>query len=370
MNISFFITTFSSIVWIFYCSRIISSQTIISNGIASLYQTIAIYTLPLLTIWIVFALIKMFYSEKHREDNIYTLINHIKNNTNNQQNNELQKELKNNFALQEFNILLSDTNEILSDIIKRSNSISTAQIENLLTRAFNGERWLLAKTFIEIDSFQHDFTKNLIQKARKNNLLKGSILEFNQRYKDLHTLLDVFDKQKLFFNMIEYGPLGRVYSILAPVIDTINNSQPVKETTTIDYTNSIATQNLNEQNSFPAFLSQKEDDFTMTENKENKIAKQNINDSLTAIKEELISSQEDEEIMPAPSVANFGHTNAALRSIKQEKQPKNTEQQKTAKNQKIISLEELEKEINASPENNYDEFAYPFGDWKNDKISN
>lgn len=37
------------------------------------------------------------------------------------------------------------------------------------------------------------------------------------------------------------------------------------------------------------------------------------------------------------------------------------------KNKKIISLDELEKEIDASPDNNYDEYAYPFGAWLDDK---
>ena len=44
--------------------------------------------------------------------------------------------------------------------------------------------------------------------------------------------------------------------------------------------------------------------------------------------------------------------------------------QKVVKNERkapVISLDELEQEINSSPDNNYDEYAYPFGAWLNDK---
>lgn len=54
------------------------------------------------------------------------------------------------------------------------------------------------------------------------------------------------------------------------------------------------------------------------------------------------------------------------------KQPKSavspaTQTTRREKNKKIISLDELEKEIDASPDNNYDEYAYPFGAWLDDK---
>ena len=33
----------------------------------------------------------------------------------------------------------------------------------------------------------------------------------------------------------------------------------------------------------------------------------------------------------------------------------------------VISIDEIEKEINASPENNFEDMAYPFGAWSNGK---
>ena len=375
LNISFFITIFSSIVWVFFCSSKVSSQSFSqANSIDALYQSIAIYTLPLLTIWGIFALIKLFYNQKQLSEQFYIILKQLKNLSGD--TTASSKEISNEIALQEFTMLLSDTNEILSDIIKRSNSVSTAQLEHLWNRTSEGERWLLAKTFIEINNFQSDFAKNLTQKAQKNNLLKGSILEFGQRYKDLHSLINVFDKQKLFYNMVEYGPLGKVYNILTPVIDSLyNKATQTKEQKTIIEPAPIQKTIIEEQTSFPSFLS-KEADTTITDIEEeksieNKIEpsekEQTISEGLRAIKEELTADNEEKEFTPAPSIISFSHTQAALRNIKQQSNKKISDAPKAQPKQNIISLEELEKEINASPDNNYNELAYPFGAWKNEE---
>ena len=368
LNISFFITIFSSVVWVFFCSSKTHSQI---NDIEALYQSIAIYTLPLLTIWGIFALIKLFYNQKQLSEQFYIILKQLKNSSDN--NKGSSKEISNELALEEFTMLLSDTNEILSDIIKRSNSVSTAQLEHLWNRTSEGERWLLAKTFIEINNFQSDFAKNLTQKAQKNTLLKGSILEFGQRYKDLHSLINVFDKQKLFYNMVEYGPLGKVYNILTPVIDSLYNKNNTEKETKIIEPTPMQKTIIEEQTSFPSFLSKNTDDYSPEDIKTNEPTneiedkKQTIAQGLQAIKEELIPNKEEKEFTPAPSIISFSHTQAALRNIKQQNTKKTIEAPKAQPKQNIISLEELEKEINASPENNYNELAYPFGAWKNEE---
>ncbi len=370
LNISFFITIFSSIVWVFFCSSKVSSQAFSqANSVEALYQSIAIYTLPLLTIWGIFALIKLFYNQKQLTEQFYILLKHLKNGSENGANTSSSKEISNEVALQEFSILLSDTNEILSDIIKRSNSVSTAQLEHLWNRTSEGERWLLAKTFIEINNFQSDFAKNLTQKAQKNTLLKGSILEFGQRYKDLHSIINIFDKQKLFYNMVEYGPLGKVYNILTPVIDSLYNKNTVVKETPIKEPAPIQKTILEEQTTFPSFLSKPSEEIVAEVEETSKIdeKEQTIAEGLQAIRDELIPNKEEKEFTPAPSIISFSHTQAALRNIKQQNTKKAIETPKTQPKQNIISLEELEKEINASPDNNYNELAYPFGAWKNEE---
>lgn len=144
-----------------------------------------------------------------------------------------EKEIKNGFILHEFDTLIADANEILSDIIKRSNSISSAQMEHLWNRTAGGERWLIAKTFIETYNFQTGFAGHLLQKAQKDSLLRGSILEFEARIKSLCRLLEIHDTQRIFYNMVEYGALGKVYGIISPIASQLspdtNSSQIEKD---------------------------------------------------------------------------------------------------------------------------------------------
>ena len=119
-----------------------------------------------------FAVIKSFYAEKQTAVQNQTLLEQLKKNAENA--NALscaliaaEKEIKNGFILHEFDTLIADANEILSDIIKRSNSISSAQMEHLWNRTAGGERWLIAKTFIETYNFQTGFAGHLLQKRRR-----------------------------------------------------------------------------------------------------------------------------------------------------------------------------------------------------------
>ena len=96
-----------------------------------------------------------------------------------------------------------------------------------------GERWLIAKTFIETYNFQTGFAGHLLQKAQKDSLLRGSILEFEARIKSLCRLLEIHDTQRIFYNMVEYGALGKVYGIISPIASQLspdtNSSQIEKD---------------------------------------------------------------------------------------------------------------------------------------------
>ena len=328
-----------------------------SHNIEPLYQAITVTLFPIMLIWVIFAIIK------HTENEQKTL-HHIRNTLDVlRQNNDfnvnlcttllsVEQELKNGFVMRDVNTLISDTNEILADIIKRSNSISSTQMEYLWTRTAGGERWLIAKTFIETYTFQSGFAAHLLQKARKNALLKGSILEFQTRYVALRDLLENYDKQRLFYNMIEYGALGKVYNLLTPIAEELAK----EPTSSIESHKTLKVDNPQLQPeeellSFPSFLnaetSMPNDDFSSQ--------KKNIDSGLKAIRDEILAtptlSAPKQDIPPAPTITDF----ASKRPMsKQTKKP-------------VISLDELEKEINASPENNYDEYAYPFGAWTNAK---
>lgn len=367
LNLSFFIATFSSIFWIIFSSKYINIPAILSGYNAeALYQGTTIILFPVALIWVIFMIIKSLYNEGQTLTRLNNLYETLQKNTESTANlcatllgTEL--EIRNGFIIKEFDILISDTNEILADIIKRSNSISSTQMEHLWTRTAGGERWLIAKTFIETHNFQAGFTNHLLQKAQKDPLLKGSILEFQTRYQNLRNLLETHDKQKLFYNIVEYGALGKVFTLLNPIAqELLKKPTTTKPTPPTPHANKPEFTPSEEPLAFPSFFGSEDEKTLFSPSTKN----EDIDDSLKAIRNEILTepklSASNLDIPPAPHITDFSHTKSALQSFNQDL-PTSKQVSKT------ISLDELEKEINASPENNYDEYAYPFGAWMNDK---
>lgn len=389
---SFFIAAFSSILWFLYGLKSINLQSISGNP-ETLYQIIFSITFPIGLIWGIFAILKSIEEQKDIRLQNLRITEQLNKNT--ETTNALncalialEKEFKNSFMLQEVDTLIADCNEILSDIIKRSNSISSAQMEHLWNRTAGGERWLIAKTFIETHNFQPGFTDHLISKAQKDSLLKGSILEFEARTRSLYQLLEMHDTQRIFYNMIEFGAMGKVYNIIIPIAEKLKkiNETPIQVEKKIPQQQTKEF-NLTEEaaDSFPSFLSQPDriqteqpikQKITVQNQQEPSIDKEsvqipqnNIEEGMKAIRDEILSSSTKEK--KPEIIKSFANTQNALRNLRTEPsfehpQPKT----KPNKANKIISLDEIEKEIEASPDNNYDEYAYPFGAWIDDKKSN
>lgn len=388
---SFFIAAFSSILWFLFGLKSINLQNMANNP-ETFYQVIFSIAFPIGLIWGIFALIKS--TEEQKDIRLQNLRITEQLNKNAETTNALncalialEKEFKNSFMLQEVDTLIADCNEILSDIIKRSNSISSAQMEHLWNRTAGGERWLIAKTFIETNNFQPGFTDHLINKAQKDPLLKGSILEFEARTRSLYQLLEMHDTQRIFYNMIEFGAMGKVYNIVIPIAEKLKK---INETT-IQSEKKLPQQPLKEFNlteesasSFPSFLSQPDRLQTAQPVKQkNTIQNQpepsfdneqtpqnNIEEGMKAIREELLSSSSTEK--KPEIIKSFANTQNALRNLRAEPSFEHTKSKSKAKQNKankVISLDEIEKEIEASPDNNYDEYAYPFGAWIDDKKS-
>ena len=455
MNISFFIASFSSIFWLFYSLKFVNiSRFSATGGTEALFQTVVIVLFPIAVIWGILVAIKNYYAEKYTTIQNQILYEQLKKNAENA--NTLtgaliaaEKEMKSGFILQKFDTLIADANEILSDIIKRSNSISSAQMEHLWNRTSGGERWLIAKTFIETYNFQSGFTEHLLQKAQKDSLLRGSILEFETRIKSLYNLLETHDTQRIFYNMVEYGALGKVYGIIAPIAEKL--ALKTNSTQAEDYfQNKYSRQNRIEEkpsfipeelslsprqeDNFPSFLSRPEEtspSFSRSEPSLKKAEetsthsepvlspaderKLNIDAGLRAIRNEILSpetyasdntlAESKEKTVSAPVIKSFSLTQTALHnlkntpvfsdtsintgestslkssaesqspiipphreiSIRPEKPAVSSHTKHEQKNKKVITLDELEKEIESSPDNNYDEYAYPFGAWLDDK---
>ncbi len=390
LNTSFFIAAFSSILWFLYGLKHINPQDM-SGAPESFYQTIFAIFFPIGLIWGIFAILKSIEEQKDIRLQNLRITEQLNKNT--ETTNALncalialEKEFKNSFMLQEVDILISDCNEILSDIIKRSNSISSAQMEHLWNRTAGGERWLIAKTFIETHNYQPGFTDHLISKAQKDSLLKGSILEFEARTRSLYQLLEIHDTQRIFYNMIEFGAMGKVYNIITPIAEKLKkmNENPKMEKASPQQTSKEF--NLTEESSdhFPSFLSQpdkikaeqsvnfqpqKQSLQEKASAKESSFPQQsNIEEGMKAIRDELLSSSKSEK--KPETLKSFANTQNALRKLRTEPSFEHTQSKpKQSKANKVISLAEIEKEIESSPENNYDEYAYPFGAWIDEKKS-
>lgn len=379
LTISFFIAAFSSIVWFIYSFNYTNFLSIISSGNAEqLYQSIIIVFFPVAVIWAICLSIKSTRSEHLTNRFILRILDRLDKNAENLNalNYSLiaaEKEIKNTFVLNEFNILISDINETLADIIKRSNSVSSAQMEHLWTRTSGGERWLIAKTFIETFNFQAGFANHLLTKAQKDNLLKGSILEFHSHFKSLRQLLNTHDTQKMFFNMIEYGAMGKVFSLITPIAQELTTNKTSTPQPAAKTSSPIFSLTEEQPISFPSFLSGKKTDNQPQKEplaEKKPISEEQIDNSLQAIRNELFNNNTTEKVktiqdeMPAPIISNFSQTQTALEKIRTHEPLFSISKPQKSK---IISLAELEEEINASPENNYDEYAYPFGKWDNEK---
>ena len=119
--------------------------------------------------WVIFAIIKNYKESTQNALKINYLLEQAKN-TSLALNSIIplftsySKEQKSYLILQQTDILISDTNEILAEIIKRSNSISSVQMEALMKRTTNGERWLIAKTFIETNNTAYN-GEYIVQKS-------------------------------------------------------------------------------------------------------------------------------------------------------------------------------------------------------------
>ena len=96
-----------------------------------------------------------------------------------------------------------------------------------MVKSENGERWSIAKTFIENAKAHSDFEGYLKDKAERDKVFRGTLLEFCARYQNLSNLLEKHDRDRVFITILQTGVMGRVYAMLAPI--ALGISQPVQE---------------------------------------------------------------------------------------------------------------------------------------------
>ncbi len=347
LNISFLTLIATSTAWIFFCIKNLPFNT---YAPAEVYQFIHIMFIPLFAVWCIYAIIKNIYQSLQNNRKAIFFLEQIKKNSDsidaiNSTITNYTKELRDNIILQQSDNLISDINETLSEIIKRSNSISTSQMEYLWQRASDGKRWLIAKTFIETNNFQTGFIEHIQEKANKDPLLKGSILEFYAKYKNLTSLLENHDTYKILSSTVENGALGKVFNILSPIALSLSEQNNKQQTTKT--TKETKNPNVSEATEIPSFLTAESE---ARQTKQQSSNQNMVEEGLKAIREELTKPT------PKTNITTFASTQSALRNLKPE-----------IKKSNIISIDELEREINASPDNNYDTSISPLGDWLDEK---
>ena len=222
----FFASCFSSLVWLIYSGLFVHGRfaTVDISSIDA--YTLALYAglvvIPVWIVWQVFGFINQYFKTKSTDKKLEQLYAQMKKN---QDYTDLvvrvmldaEHEIKDGFVVGKFDVFVADMNEILADIVQRSNAASSVKISELWLKVKNGERWSIAKTFIENAKAHTDFEAYLKDKASRDKVFRGTLLEFCARYQNLSNMLEKHDRDRVFITILETGVMGKVYAMLAPI---------------------------------------------------------------------------------------------------------------------------------------------------------
>lgn len=236
LALSFFAAIFSSLLWLIYSLAYISDNTVgikfSALGIVDISVYVALVALPILIVWVIFGYVIQYMNFRSIDRNLYILFRQMKKN---QDYTDLiarimlesEQQIKDGFILNRIDILISDMNELIAEIISRAALASKEQIESLWSKVRNGGKWAFGKVIIEISQNQPNFQMRIFEKSQKDTVLAGTVLEFCARYQNILSLLEKHDKERVFLNVIETGIFGKVYSILAPIADEIRRYRDI-----------------------------------------------------------------------------------------------------------------------------------------------
>ncbi|MBR1841526.1 MAG: hypothetical protein IJ778_05305 [Alphaproteobacteria bacterium] len=223
---AFFTAVFTSVSWLIYGFMFVRSRLADSSLFEQTPQDVlillAVIFLPVFVIWGIFGYVNQFLINRNMNRKQSELLRQLQKN---QDYTDLvvrvmldaEHEIKDGFVLNKFDVFINDMNEALGEIIQRCNIASSAQIEQLWQRVRRGEKWALGKAVLEAAKNQNTFDAWAREKADRDKVFRGSLLEFCSRYQNLLQLLEKHDRDRVFLRMIETGVFGRVYSIIAPL---------------------------------------------------------------------------------------------------------------------------------------------------------
>lgn len=296
---AFFSAVFSSVSWLIYAIMFVRSHldgaTLFEQEPQMMLALVCVVVLPVLAVWMIFGYFNQFLINREMNIKQSQLLTQLQKN---QDYTDLvvrvmldaEHEIKDGFVLNKFDVFIGDMNETLGEIIQRCNIASSAQLDQLWQRVLRGEKWTLGKAILDASKNQNTFDAWVREKANRDKVFRGSLLEFCSRYQSLLQMLERHDRDKIFLKIIESGVFGKVYSIIAPLSDGI------KELTANPQERVAQTSNSRNSKDYASVLKL----ATMQEPKaEESIVNVDRNDE--EIEEQRIDDEEDQEEVRRPS---------------------------------------------------------------------
>ena len=237
LTFSFFTAVFLSISWIIYIGTYIYSRvqgiSLPALGLVDIAVYTALAAAPLFVIWTMWNAFYRLRTENSRwrqaknfeaklaeqQEFMATVARLLYQN---------QKNSEKNFFLSQTELFIGELNGLLADMLHRYNFITDTEAARLWTTAEKGNKWGFAKALINLQNTSVDFDRRLYRTAVKENLLRGAINEFCARYARLIELLKIYDREKVFLEIIETGAFGKAFAILAPLSDRLQQETAVK----------------------------------------------------------------------------------------------------------------------------------------------
>lgn len=365
---------FATIIWMVYAVRFINSSlsgiSFFEAGILNVLLYVLFVCLPILLVWIIFGFINQYVHNRATSRQMFKLFAQMKKN---QDYSDLlarimletEQNIKNSFVLERVELLLSDANELLSEILIRERLVGTEQVEHLWTKVQNGGRWAFGKVLIENYNMQPSFRKKILGDAGADSLLAGTIMEFCARYQMIIALLEKHDKERIFLNVIETGVFGKVFAVLAPISDELRRTKEIlTETETQEVVERPKPQKIK--------IPQMQIDIPAEKEEKKSFLKRILPETKAFFKKEEPEPQKD-----AFSLAlerSFGEENAVAemkepvfdKSVPDETMPelKVPESEPTETQQTLETLKKEWQNIDAVSDKPSDnELTYPFGGW-------
>ena len=227
---------FVTIVWMVYAIRFINASlsgiSFFEAGILNVLLYVLFVCLPILLVWTIFGFINQYVHNQSTSRQMFKLFAQMKKN---QDYSDLlarimletEQNIKNSFVLERMELLISDMNELLSEILIRERLIGEDQAEHLWVKVKSGGKWAFGKVLIENYNTQPSFRKKIFEDAGADSLLAGTIMEFCARYQMMLGVLEKHDKERIFLNVVETGVLGKVFAVLAPISDELRRTKEI-----------------------------------------------------------------------------------------------------------------------------------------------